>query len=399
MNFCTKCGYKRTESAAFCTNCGNAFAEGQQGSPHPPPINYTGYYQQPVYHTKPADFPYGSQNIEKPKRSLYDKIYRSMGGLLLITLLSVALFIPITILTCNFIEDILPALLLIFSSIVVITMTIVTPIIVVHSKLVRSAVLKERVVIRNKEQFETYVPMRGGGTYIISQSFTFEFPDGAQKNIILRSKHMCASGMFDLSIAGDSGALVYQELNGKTRLIDFENDNITNIGKQRLGVYDKIYNTQGGHLFSVLTTTFSSIILYFGLSYVFWTLYTSDYSGYSYISIVLIILSILFPVVIIGFLHLPRLFVRFALKRKPQKQLQVREKQERVKLLDKGHYGKHANDFTRRVLVFEFPDKSRKSFQVESNDIYDHVVVNDTGTLTYKECKGETMLISFERDK
>ena len=63
LNFCTACGYRRTQGETFCRNCGKVFAGGQQTLPPAPPApgvypaqpppGYT-YYQQPVYYAPPA---------------------------------------------------------------------------------------------------------------------------------------------------------------------------------------------------------------------------------------------------------------------------------------------------------------------------------------------------------
>ena len=68
-------------------------------------------------------------------------------------------------------------------------------------------------------------------------------------------------------------------------------------------------------------------------------------------------------------------------------------------MIDKGIFGKHVNDITRRVLVFELPDKSRKSFHIRDIDTYSLALVDDTGILTYKEFKDEAVFVSFEIDK
>lgn len=393
-HFCTKCGCQRTQGAKFCPKCGNAFDRGQTLPPSPPP-NYTGYYQQPYQqpvYQKSAEIP----RTEKPKRSLYDRIYRSLGGVFFITFLGLGLFIPIMIISITFMDDIgtATALLIAFSPMVWYPLIIFAPVMVVHSRLSKSSVRKERVVLRNKEQFETYMHRSG---VAIRQSFTFEFQDGSTKSLFLRSKHMRASGMYDLSVAGDCGTLVYQELNNKMRLVDFENDNFTVNSKRSL--YDKIHHTQGGHIFSVLAASLSVCPMLIGLMFAFAPLYDPSFFASSITYFIAITLLLFLPAALISFIYIPRLYVRLKLRSSPEKQLQVKEKQERVRLIDKGNFGKHANDITRRVLVFELPDKSRKSFHVRDADIYNLALVNDTGILTYKERKDEAVFISFERDK
>ena len=396
--FCPKCGCQRTQDAKFCPKCGNAF-DGVQPLPPSPP-NYTGYYQQPPqpnytgYHQQPYQQSVYQKPAEKPKRSLYDKVYRTFGGMLFLTLAGVGLLIPSVILICTLIEDVLILLLSLFSSMAIIAMAIVTPIIISHRKLSKSSLRKERVVLRNKEQFETYIPHGG---VAIRQSFTFEFPDGGTKSLFLRSKHMRASGMYDLSIAGDSGTLVYQELNGKMRLVDFENDNFTVNSKRSL--YDKVHHTQGGHVFSVLAASLSVCPMLIGLMFAFVPLYDPSFFASPITYFIAITLLLFLPAALIGFIYIPRLYVYLKLKGNPEKQLQVKEEQTQVKLIDKGNFGKHANDITRNVLVFELPDKSRKSFHVHDADIYNLALVNDTGILTYKERKDEAVFISFEREK
>lgn len=49
-------------------------------------------------------------------------------------------------------------------------------------------------------------------------------------------------------------------------------------------------------------------------------------------------------------------------------------------------------------MIFEFPDGSRKSFQIDLGTD-DLSVVNDTGIITYKERNGETLFISFDADR
>jgi len=392
MNFCTKCGCQRTQGWKFCPKCGNAFDRGQQLPPYPSP-NYTGYYQQPYQqpgYQKPAEIPCA----EKPSRSLYDKLYRSFGGGIFITLLGICLLFPFLSISITYYMDEIgtaPAVLIGLSPLVWYPLVIFTPVMVVHSKLSKSSLRKARVVLRNKGQFETYIPRSG---VAIRQSFTFEFPDGSTESLFLRSKHIRASGMYDLSVAGDSGTLVYQELNSKMRLVDFENDNFTVNSKRSL--YDKIHHTQGGYLFSVLTLTFSSIALLIGIMLTLGAFLDESFNVNPYIFMMLLVFL---PAALIGFICIPRLYVGLKLKGNPKEQLQVKEKQMRVKLIDKGNFGKHANDITRRVLVFELPDKARKSFHIRDSDIYNLALVNDTGILTYKERKDNAIFVNFERDK
>ena len=382
-HFCTKCGCRRTQGARFCPKCGNAFDRVQPLPPSPPPA-YTGYnYQQPVYQ-KPA---------ENPKRSLYEKLYRSIGGLLFITLLGFGLFCPIMMISLTYMEELgtARALLIAFSPMAWYPLIILSPVMVVHSRLSKSSVRKERVVLRDKEQFETYIP-RGGA--IIKQSLTFAFPDGEEKSLLLRPKHMRENGMYDLSVAGDSGTLIYQKQNGKTRLIDFENDNFTVNTKRSL--YDKIHHTQGGHVFSTLTVSFSICPMLIGFMFLLFAILGESIPGNPYIFVPLLLFL---PAALIGFIYIPRLYVHIKLKSNPEKQLQLKENEERVRLIDKGHFAKHANDGTRRVLVFEMPDKSRKSFQIREDDSYNLATVNDTGILTYKERKEEAVFVSFKPDQ
>ena len=105
---------------------------------------------------------------------------------------------------------------------------------------------------------------------------------------------------------------------------------------------------------------------------------------------------LIFPALAIVYIgvFIPPQVVRSRLKAMP-------DKRERVKLLDKGQstayrYDSHHRSLyiRKRTLLFEFPDGSRKSFQIDG-DTDDLSVVNDSGIITYKECNGETLFISF----
>ena len=62
MAFCTKCGSKLVEGAAFCGNCGNKVkaAQGVQGAPPPPPRQETAP-QRPQFSPQPGPFAHQGQ--------------------------------------------------------------------------------------------------------------------------------------------------------------------------------------------------------------------------------------------------------------------------------------------------------------------------------------------------
>ena len=150
-------------------------------------------------------------------------------------------------------------------------------------------------------------------------------------------------------------------------------------------LYKKLYKTTGGWILLCTILPIITVLLIIALA-----LLTLN-SAISFL---------IFPalaVVYIG-IFIPPQVVRSRLKAMP-------EKRERVKLLDKGQstaysYYSHRRRLyiRRRTLIFEFPDGSRKSFQIDLGTD-DLSVVNDTGIITYKERNGETLLISFDADK
>ena len=150
-------------------------------------------------------------------------------------------------------------------------------------------------------------------------------------------------------------------------------------------LYKKFYKTTGGWIFLCIILPIITVLLVIAIA-----LLTLN-SAISFL---------IFPalaVVYIG-VFIPPQVVRSRLKATP-------EKRERVKLLDKGQstaynyfsYTRYAY-IRRHTLIFEFPDGSRKSFQIALGTD-DPSVVNDTGILTYKERNGETLLISFDADR
>ena len=378
-HFCTKCGYARRQGAKFCAECGNDFDRAQ---PVSPPHVYNGLYPQMGW----------QQPVEKSKRSLYDKIYRSPGGIIFITVLCIVIGIPTFILATIFMDDAdgFSAFLNIFSLLALFALIIFVPVIVKHRKLLKTAVLKTRVVLRDKEQFAYHVP-RGGTA--VRQIFNFELPDGGVKSVLLRPSHIRAGGIFDLSVAGDNGTLVYQEWDGRTRLIDFENDNLSL--KSKRGLYDKIHNTQNGYVFSMLSIIFSGFTIFIGS--VSLLAYPGEESVSAGFYAGMTLLTVL-PAALIGYICVPRLYVHVKLKNKTGKESRVKETRVRVRVIDKGIFGKTATDNTRRVLVFKLPDKSRMSLFVRNREAYFAVGVDDTGFLTYREFRGETMFVGFERD-
>jgi len=58
-----------------------------------------------------------------------------------------------------------------------------------------------------------------------------------------------------------------------------------------------------------------------------------------------------------------------------------------------------------RYITFKFPDGSEKEFNVQNANIYDDLQEGDTGMLSYKEKKANTInlgnkhFISFEKDE
>ena len=57
---------------------------------------------------------------------------------------------------------------------------------------------------------------------------------------------------------------------------------------------------------------------------------------------------------------------------------------------------------TNRIITFEFPDGSRKGFQLNKPAVFDTYNDGDTGVLVYKESKGwiatDRLIISFEKN-
>ena len=87
-------------------------------------------------------------------------------------------------------------------------------------------------------------------------------------------------------------------------------------------------------------------------------------------------------------------------KKKGKKSPSIIEKSETVKVISKasnmsGVYGATTTYF---YVSFEFPDETRKNFQVEVKQ-YNSIAESETGILTYKEQKNDLMFIDFKPAK
>jgi len=68
-----------------------------------------------------------------------------------------------------------------------------------------------------------------------------------------------------------------------------------------------------------------------------------------------------------------------------------------AKLVSKGTEIRGRHTITIYYLTFELPDNSRKTFKV-SSDIYNSVLKNETGALTYKEQDKLIQFLDFKRN-
>ena len=152
-----------------------------------------------------------------------------------------------------------------------------------------------------------------------------------------------------------------------------------------MNLYKKFYKTDGGRIFLRTIPPLIIVVLIIAI-----TLFTLNAA----------IIFLLFPALVLMHIvvAIPPRVVLSRLKATP-------EKRERVKLLDKGQFTAHNYySHTRRIyirrhtVIFQFPDNSRKIFQIDFETDCP-LVVNDTGILTYKERNSETLFVSFDADK
>jgi hypothetical protein len=203
--------------------------------------------------------------------------------------------------------------------------------------------------------------------------FTFEFPDGSRKDISIRTR-VTPHEIFDFTVVNDMGILTFQEWESWTEFIRFERNNYA--GKTRRSIYDKIYKTKSGYALVAVIIT----ILFIAASIAISALFSLDILLVGSLSL-LLILSVLFILWLVPY---------YKLKNMPVKK-------EHVKVLETREPYSNERGNNERISVFEFSDGSRKifSFYLIDNNL---PVVNDMGTLTYKEWGYAKKFFSFEKD-
>jgi len=206
--------------------------------------------------------------------------------------------------------------------------------------------------------------------------FTFEFPDGSSKEtsewVALPTR--LSNETAAITDVNDTGLLLYAERGKKIKLIGFERDNHTE--ETKLSLYDKLYNTKLSSAFYLFFAAFWGI----GLARVM-ILFNSPQAG--------LLFSLITAAIAMCF-YSPSIYAYYKLKYMP-------EKKEKAKVLDAGEFSKR-NCADQRIFVFEFPGGSRKCFMIPSKYGKALPVIDDTGTLIYKELGNQVSFVGFEKD-
>jgi len=234
-----------------------------------------------------------------------------------------------------------------------------------------------------------------GKNYIVYY-FTFEFSSDSRKVVsewrrgfttkILEGSRKALSkwtgnasmGNLDCVVVNDIGILTYKEWGKKTKLISFERDNY--VEETELSLYDKLYNTGGGKLLITTLVLITTALISLGL--IFLLLDNKVYNA-------LLFFLIYFGVLVL--FTIPKMIVSHKLKHMPQKK-------ELVTVLESG--AEFSNERAiKHLVVFKFPNGSRKSFAIELDDESASVpVINDTGMLTYQKFGNDTRFVKFEKN-
>lgn len=385
MKFCTRCGKKQEKEAQICPNCKNKFTKQNLGVPIKKRKNE-------ILKINSADNELVNSITDDKKSNLYNFFYRThFGKSILTTIYSVA-WCLIFFLSASTFDFGLTTLYINIAAILVIVTSVFTPVIVVHHKINKSPVKKTRAVLIDKiRRIEDVVVTRlryfkseTSTKQLVRQCFVFELPNGSKIFIPCAVKDMSVGGIYDMFAIGDEGTLIYQEYKFDLKLLDFEIDNFK-YEKPKLSLYDKLYNTRNGRL----TLQISSILAVPILSALFLILFYPQKNSDFFLPF---LLAFAIPA---GVYFIPDLIVNKILDSSPEKHKYVKRKQVVVRILGFGNSAIADEDIDRAVIIVEMPDKSRKSFKLDSRQILKSLKVNDVGILIYNQWKNQIKSVVF----